>query len=161
MWRAARHGSLGLGTVFEEFSISLNAQRRNILPHESLGRRSPFSILFPTKTPPVHLFKPVGCHTTILKPEAALLKKTQPRGLTGIYIGTALPRGQSCYLIWIPSDKRITTAVHAVFDEIFLRLAVSHHESMIFLLHCHQLTMNCSMIIYLSHSTLCRLSIHR
>jgi len=101
------------------FSISLNAQQRNILPHESLGGRSPFSILFPTKTPPLHLFKPFGCHATILKPEAALLKKTQPKGLTGIYIGTALPRGQSGYLIWIPSEKRITTAVHAVFDEFF------------------------------------------
>ena len=78
--------------------------------------RSPFSILFPTKTPPVHLFKPFGCHATILKSKAALLKKTQPRGLTGIYIGTALPRGQSGYLIWIPSEKRITTAVHPVFD---------------------------------------------
>jgi len=55
----------------------------------------------------------------MLKPEAALLKKTQPRGLTGIYIGTALLRGQPGYLIWIPSGKRITTAVHAVFDEIF------------------------------------------
>jgi len=106
----------GLGPMFEEFSISLNAQRRNILPHESLGGRSPFSILFPTKTPPLHL-KPFGCHTTILKPEAALLKKTQPRGLTGIYIGTAWPRGQSGYLMWTPSEKRITTAVHAVFDE--------------------------------------------
>jgi len=107
----------GLGPMFEEFSMSLNAQRRNILPHESLGGRSPFSILFPTKTPPLHLFKPFGCHATILKPEAALFKKTQPRGLTGIYIGTALPRSQCGYLIWIPSQKRITTAVHAVFDE--------------------------------------------
>jgi len=91
--------------MFEEFSISLNAQRCNILPHESLGGRhgSPFSILFPTKTLALHLFKPFGCHATILKPEAALLKKTQPRGLTGIYIGTALPRGQSGYLIWIQS----------------------------------------------------------
>jgi len=109
----------GLGPMFEEFSISLNAQRRNIPLHESLGGRSPFSILFPTKTPPLHLFKPFDCHATILKPEAALLKKTQPRGLTGIYIGSALPRGQSGYLIWIPSEKRITTAVHAVFDEKF------------------------------------------
>ena len=85
----------------------------------NLGGRSPFSILFPTKTPPLHLFKPFGCHPTIIKQEAALLKKTQPRGLTGIYIGTALPRGQSGYLIWIPSEKRITTAVHAVFDDFF------------------------------------------
>ena len=91
----------------------------SILPHESLGGRSPFSILFPTKTPELHLFKPFDCHATILKPEAALLKKTQPRGLTGIYIGTTLPRGQSGYLIWIPSEKHITTALHAVFDEIF------------------------------------------
>jgi len=83
----------GLGPMFEEFSISLNAQRRNILSHESLDGRSPFSTLFPTKTPPLHLFKPLGCHATILKPEAALLKKMQPRGLTGIYDGTALPRG--------------------------------------------------------------------
>ena len=36
----------GLGPIFEEFSISLNAQRRNILPHESLGGRSSSSILF-------------------------------------------------------------------------------------------------------------------
>ena len=98
----------GLGPTFKEFSISLNAQRRNILPHESLDGRSPFSILFPTKTPPLHLFKPFGCHATILKPEVALLKKTQPRGLTGIYIGTALPRGQSGYLIWIPSKKNVS-----------------------------------------------------
>ena len=85
--------------MFEECSISLDAQRRNILPHESLGGRSPFSILDPTKTPPLHLFKPFGCHATILKSEAALLKRTQPRGLTGIYIGTALPCDQSGYLI--------------------------------------------------------------
>jgi len=88
----------GLGRMFEEFSISLNAQRRNILPHAFLGGRSPFSILFPTKTPQLHLFNPFGCHATILKPEAALQKKTQPNGLTGIYIGTALPRAQSGYL---------------------------------------------------------------
>jgi len=152
---------LGLGPMFEEFSISLDAQRRNILPHESLGGCSPFSILFPTKTPPLHLFKPFGCHPTIIKQEAALLKKTQPRGLTGIYIGTALPCGQSGYPIWIPSEKRITTAMHAIFDEKNSRLAVSHHESTIFLLHYHQLTTNCSMIIYLSHITLRHLSIHR
>ena len=121
----------GLGPMFEEFSMSLNAQRRNILPHESLGGRSPFSILFPTKTPPLHLFKPFGCHATILKPEAALLKKTQPRGLTGIYIGTALPRGQSGYLIWIPSEKQQCTPFST---KKFSRLAVSHHESTIFLL---------------------------
>ena len=111
--------------------------------------------------PPLHLFKPFGCHATILKPEVALLKKTQPRGLTGLHVGTALPRDQSGYLIWIPSEKRITTAVHAVFDEKFSRLAVSHHESTIFLLHYHQLTTNCSMIIYLSHITLRHLSMHR
>jgi len=89
----------GLGPMFEEFSISLNAQRRNILPLESLGGRSPFSIPFPTKTPPLHLLKPFGCHATIFTPEAVLLKKTEPRGLTGIYIGTALPRCKSGYLI--------------------------------------------------------------
>jgi len=109
----------GLGPMFEEFSISLNAQRRNILPHESLGRRSPFSILFPTKSLPLHLFKLFGCHATILKPEVALLKKTQPRGLTGIYIGTALPRGQSGYLIWIPSEKRITNSSARPFSTKF------------------------------------------
>jgi len=94
----------GPGPMFEEFNISFNAQRRNILPHESLGGRVPFSILVPTKTPPLQLFKPFECHATT-------------RGLTGIYIRTALPRGQSGYLMWIPSEKRFTTAVHAVFDE--------------------------------------------
>ena len=83
----------GLGDMFEEFSISLNGQRRNFLPHECLGGCSPFSIVFSTKTPLLHLFKPFGCHATILKPEVALLKNMQPRCLTGIYIGTALPRG--------------------------------------------------------------------
>ena len=107
----------GPGPMFEEFNISFNAQRRNILPHESLGGRVPFSILVPTKTPPLQLFKPFECHATILKPEAVLFKRTQTRGLTGIYIRTALPRGQSGYLMWIPSEKRFTTAVHAVFDE--------------------------------------------
>jgi len=152
----------GLGPMFEEFSISLNAQRRNILPHESLGGRSPFSILFPTKTPPLRLFKPFGCHATILKLEVALLKKTQPGGLTGIYIGTALTRGQSGYLIWIPSEKRITTAVHPVFDATNVpacRFSPRIHD--LFLLHCHQLTTKCSMIIYLSHITLRHLNIHR
>jgi len=43
----------------------------------------------------------------------------------------------------------------------FSRLAVSHHESTIFLLHCHQLTTKCSMINYLSHITLRHLNIHR
>ena len=71
-----------------------------------------------SSTAPVQAFW-LPRHHPGVKPEAALLKKTQPRGLTGIYIGTALPRGQSGYLIWIPSQKRITTAVHAVFDEIF------------------------------------------
>jgi len=47
------------------------------------------------------------------------------------------------------------------FSKIFFsRLAVSHHESKIFLLHCHQLKCNCSMIIYLSHITPRHLSIH-
>jgi len=32
---------------------------------------------------------------------------------------SVLPRGQSGYLIWTPSKKRITTAVHAVFDDKF------------------------------------------
>jgi len=139
--------------MFEEFSISLNAQRRNILPHESFGGRSPFSILFPTKTPPLHLFKPFGCHATILKPEAALQEKTQPMGSTGIYIGTALPRGQSGYLVWIPSEKRIRIAVHAISDEIFFparRFSLRIHD---LLLHCHQLTTNCWIVIYLSHIT--------
>jgi len=43
----------------------------------------------------------------------------------------------------------------------FSRLAVSHHESTIFVLHYHELTTNCSMIIYLSHITLRHLSTHR
>jgi len=107
----------GLGPMFEEFSISVDAQRRNILPHESPGGCSPFSILFPTKTPPLHLFKPFGCHATIIKPEAALLKKTQPRGLTGIYIENALPCGQSGYPIWILSKNVSQTVVHAIFYE--------------------------------------------
>ena len=50
----------GLGPIFEEFSTYLNAQQRNILPYAALGGCSPFSILFPTKTPPLHLFKPFG-----------------------------------------------------------------------------------------------------
>jgi len=54
--------------------------------------------------------------TPILKPEAALFKETQTRGLTGIYIRTAFPRSQSSYLMWIPSQNRFTTAVHAVVD---------------------------------------------
>jgi len=138
--------------MFEEFSISLNTQWRNILPRESLGGRSPFSILFPTKTPPLHLFKPFGCHATILKPEAALLKKTQPRGLTGTYIGTALPRGQSGYFIWIPSQNVFEQQCTPFSTKFVSRLAVSHHESTIFLLHCHQLTTNCSISV--SHYTL-------
>jgi len=72
----------GLGHMFEELSISLNAQRRNILPHESLGGRSPFSIPFPTKTPPLHLLKPFGCHATILKPDAAAFSKRRNRGVS-------------------------------------------------------------------------------
>jgi len=44
----------GLGHMLEEFSISLNTQRFNILPHESLGGCYPFSILFSNKTPPLH-----------------------------------------------------------------------------------------------------------
>jgi len=107
----------GPGPIFEEFNISFNAQQRNILSHESLGGCVLFSIFFPTKSPPLQLFKPFGCHATILKPEAALFKRTQTRGLTGIYIRTAFPRGQSSYLMWIPSENRFTTAVHAVFDE--------------------------------------------
>jgi len=107
----------GPGPIFEEFNISFNAQQRNILSHESLGGCVLFSIFFPTKSPPLQLFKPFGCHATILKPEAALFKKTQTRGLTGIYIRTAFPRSQSSYLMWIPSQNRFTTAVHAVVDE--------------------------------------------
>ena len=165
MWSTSRLGPLRTRTMFEEFSISLNAQRRNILSHESLGGRSPFSILFPNKTPPLHLFTPFGCHATILEPEAALLKKTQPRGMTGIYIGTALPRSQSGYLIWIPSEKSITTAVHAVFDEKLSpgrRFSPRIHDPFASLPSSwHQLTTNCSMIIYLSHITLRHINIHR
>jgi len=40
-------------------------------------------------------------------------------------------------------------------------LAVSHHKFTIFLLHCHQRTKNCWMIIYLSRITPRHLSIHR
>jgi hypothetical protein len=52
----------GPGPMFEEFNISFNAQQRNILSHESLGGCVLFSIFFPTKTPPLQLFKPFGCH---------------------------------------------------------------------------------------------------
>jgi len=144
----------GLGPMFEEFSISLNAQRRNILPHESLGRRSPFSIRFPTKTPPLHLFKPFGCHATILKPEAALLNRRN----RGVSLASMLKPLCLAANLAISSGYRLKNVSQqqcTPFSTIFFsRLAVSHHESTIFLLHCHQLTTNCSMIIYLSHVTL-------
>jgi len=150
----------GLGSMFEEFCISLNAQRRNILPHESLGGRSPFSILFSTKTPPQHVFKPFGCHTTILKPEAALLKKT----LGGVSLASILKPLCLAANLAISSGYHLKNVSHqqcTPFSAIsFSQLAVSHHEFTIFLLHCHQLTANCLMIIYLSHITPRHLSIH-
>jgi len=70
----------GLGTMIEEFNISLNAQRRKILPHACLGGRSPFSILFPTKTPPLHLFKLSGC-TPLFSSQRPHFQKKRNRGV--------------------------------------------------------------------------------
>jgi len=145
----------GLGPMFEEFSISLNAQRRNFLPHESLSGRSPFSILFPTKTPPLHLFKPFGCRGGSPK------KDTTEGPHWHLYRNHFASRP-----IWL---SHLDTILKKVSQQhctpcstiFFSRLAVSHHESTIFLLHCHQLKTNCSRIIYLSHITLRHMSIQR
>ena len=107
----------GLGKGFLRYCVSLNAQRHNILPHSALDGKSPFSILYPDRIPPFELFKPFGCAATILKDAKDLRKKTQPRGLPGIYIGTSLPLGQHGYLIWVPQLQRIVTSTHAEFDE--------------------------------------------
>jgi len=93
-WKTGWIYTLALPHHYNEADLQLAS-----IEHDNAKLTFPFSILFPTKTPPLHLFKSFGCHAIILKPEAALLKKMQPRGLTGIYIGTTLPRGQSGYLI--------------------------------------------------------------
>ena len=123
-WRlgnAIRHDfdMSGLGKGFLRYCVSLNAQRHNLLPHSALNGRNPFSVLHPDRTPPFELFKPFGCAATILKDAKDLRKKTLPRGLSGIYLGTSLPLGQHGYLIWVPQLQRIVTATHAVFDETY------------------------------------------
>jgi hypothetical protein len=121
-WRlgdAIRHDfdMSGLSSVFLRYCVSLNAQRYKVLPHSALGGKSPFSILYPHRDPPLELFKPFGCAATLLKDAKDLRKKTMPRGLSGIYVGTSLPLGQHGYLIWVPERRRFVTAIHAVFDE--------------------------------------------
>jgi hypothetical protein len=101
----------GLGSAFLRYSVSLNAQRHNVLPHSALNGKSPFSILYP------NLFKPFGCVATLLTDAKDLRNKTMPRGMSGIYVGTSLPLGQHGYLIWVPERHRFVTATHAVFDE--------------------------------------------
>ena len=131
-WRlgnAIRHDfdMSGLTKGFLRYCVSLNAQRHNILPHSALNGKNPFSILYPDRTPPFELFKPFGCAATILKDAKDLRKKTLPRGLSGIYLGTSLPLGQHGYLIWVPQLQRVVTATHAVFDETYFP-ARSHQQ---------------------------------
>ena len=107
------------GKTFAKWSFILNAQRGNILPHAALNGKTPFSILYPDKTPPLHLFKIFGCKATFLKKDHELRNKTEPRGTDGIYLGTALPLRQTGYLIWDINARQIVTVEHAEFDEGF------------------------------------------
>jgi hypothetical protein len=99
--------------------VSLNAHRHNVLPHSALNGKSPFSILYPNRDPPLELFKPFGCAATLLKDAKDLRNKTMPSEMSGIYVGTSLPLGQHGYLIWVPERHRFVTATHTVFDETY------------------------------------------
>jgi len=106
-----------LPAAFAKHSFSLNTQRGNYLAHSALAGASPFSVLYPNREPPLDLFKPFGCHATILKLAKSLSNKTVDRGVTGVYLDTALPYGQVGYLLWIPSTKQLVRASHVRFDE--------------------------------------------
>ena len=101
------------------YSVSLNAQRTNVLPHSALNGNSRSSILYPNRAPSRELFKPFGCAATLLKDDKDLRKHTMTRGMYGIYVTTSLPLGQHRYLIWVPERHRFVTANHAVFDETY------------------------------------------
>ena len=108
-----------LGKQFAKYSFSLNLQRSNMMPHPALDGKSPHSILFPNKPPPIHLLKPFGCQATFLNQEKSRRDKLIARGTQGIYLGTALPFKQSGYLIYVPASRQLVTTAEAKFDEHF------------------------------------------
>ncbi len=108
-----------LGKQFAKYSFSLNLQRSNMMPHPALDGKSPHSILFPNKPPPIHLLKPFGCAATFLNQEKSRRNKLIARGTQGIYLGTALPFKQSGYLIYVPASRQLVTTAEATFDERF------------------------------------------
>ena len=104
-----------LGKQFAKYSFSLNLQRSNMMPHPALDGKSPHSILFPNKPPPIHLLKPFGCQATFLNQEKSRRDKLIARGTQGIYLGTALPFKQSGYLIYVPASRQLVTTAEAKF----------------------------------------------
>lgn len=107
----------GPGSAVLRYSVSLNAQRHNVLPHSALNGNRRSLILYPNRAPPRELFKPFGCAATLLKDAKDLRNKTMPRGMSGIYVTTSLPLGQHGYLIWVPERHQFVTATHAVFGK--------------------------------------------
>jgi hypothetical protein len=81
--------------------IYLNVEHRAHTPRESLGGKTSSEILFPSRQPPLHRFKKIGCNATILKDARALKDKSVivPRGEQGIYVGTAHAYNQSGFLL--------------------------------------------------------------
>ena len=113
----------GLGPSFRRFCASLNAQRMNFVPRQSLGYKSPASILYPHKTPHFRYFLPFGCHATVLRLHKDLkANKLACRGRDGIYIGTAAPYNMTGFLVYLFPEHgrgagRVTVATHAKFDK--------------------------------------------
>jgi hypothetical protein len=97
----------------------------NFLPHSALHGRTPASILYPEKSLPFKYFLPFGCKATVLKGSAARkANKLDPRGMDGVYLGTAFPYGMQGFLVYVFPEGgsgygTVVIATHAKFDLTF------------------------------------------
>ena len=115
----------GLGPSFRRFCSALNAQRMVHVPHRALGNKTPAQVLCPHVRPQFRLFLPFGCQAWVLKGDSILkAKKLDPRGRSGVYIGTAAPYGMTGFLVYLFAENRrgagqVVVATHAKFDRSF------------------------------------------
>lgn len=101
---------------FWPFAILSAVHILNRLPSKSITPgTTPYEGWSGRKADLSHL-RPWGCHVTARKVNSDSLPKTQPRGVSGRFIG--YPRDSKGYFIWIPATKSILVRRDVVFHDM-------------------------------------------
>mmetsp|Transcript_35255 Transcript_35255/g.89042 ORF Transcript_35255/g.89042 Transcript_35255/m.89042 type:complete len:641 (+) Transcript_35255:2-1924(+) len=99
----------------------------NHTPHRKINNEIP--IIRHGERAFLNSFRAFGCQATVHMIKDRLENsKLSPRGLIGVYVGTAETDGQKGFRIYLPEKNTIVVASDVVFDETFLPLLIHNQR---------------------------------